>query len=294
MLGNLQRGADNKVDDKQLDAVLQAFDATVKDWSMSGGQSYDKQRFEEMLRTTRMYDGSSGSIRFDGAVAKPDMNGNVGQPFKSLLSNKFFDQFVQSGIPKESAIQYADWATARLMNNIIPVVGNAGLSEDAIKERMTEQVDAMKGAFHVPMIDGRGFGTIVPRAMAPNATWEEPMVTKALAEQNIKKSQVTDVCPSIGDGNSWWVMATSKDRKGNETRRFVQIDLEKIKAEQPVAEAPKSIDDILDQAKARMSQMSPEQRAAYAEQVGKQVNEIRRNNMTGVMDAILGHSPFAQ
>jgi hypothetical protein len=223
-LATLQRGPDGSISDQDINAVAQTFEASLERWQDAQPPLYDAKRFEDQLRVANV-------SKVMGIVATdPQTNTVTVMSFRNALKTAAADSFAGQGLDVSAAAELGDIASARVLRDIVPAIGNAGLSRDVIEQKVKAEIEVLKSEYHLPTIAGRGFPAPVDRMVAPNATWDEAAVTAKLQEQGVNPESVTHVIPAMGEGNTWWALVTEskvdkRTRKAVSTKRFVQIDL---------------------------------------------------------------------
>ena len=223
-LAKLERGPDGSVSDQDMNAVVQTFEASLERWQDAQPPLYDAKRFEDQLR------GANVSKVMGIVATDPQTNTVTVMSFRNALKTAAADSFATQGLDVSAAAELGDIASARVLRDIVPAIGNAGLSRDVIEQKVKAEIEVLKSEYHLPTIAGRGFPSPVDRMVAPNATWDEQAVAAKLLEQGVKAESVTHVIPAMGEGNTWWALVTDskvdkRTRKSVSTRRFVQIDL---------------------------------------------------------------------
>ena len=223
-LAKLERGPDGSVSDQDMNAVVQTFEASLERWQDAQPPLYDAKRFEDQLR------GANVSKVMGIVATDPQTNTVTVMSFRNALKTAAADSFATQGLDVSAAAELGDIASARVLRDIVPAIGNAGLSRDVIEQKVKAEIEVLKSEYHLPTIAGRGFPSPVDRMVAPNATWDEQAVAAKLLEQGFKAESVTHVIPAMGEGNTWWALVTDskvdkRTRKTVSTKRFVQIDL---------------------------------------------------------------------
>jgi len=223
-LATLQRGPDGSISDQDINAVAQTFEASLERWQDAQPPLYDAKRFEDQLR------GANVSKVMGIVATDPQTNTVTVMSFRNALKTAAADSFAGQGLDVSAAAELGDIASARVLRDIVPAIGNAGLSRDVIEQKVKAEIEVLKSEYHLPTIAGRGFPAPVDRMVAPNATWDEAAVTAKLQEQGVTAESVTHVIPAMGEGNTWWALVTEskvdkRTRKAVSTKRFVQIDL---------------------------------------------------------------------
>jgi hypothetical protein len=237
MLAQIDRGPDGSISDEAIAPVAQTFEAALERWQDAQPPLYDAKRFEDQLRGANV-------SKVMGVVATDSQTNTVTvTSFRNALKTAAADAMSKQGMDVSAAAELGDIASARVLRDIVPAIGNAGLSREVIEQRVRGEIEALKAEYHLPMLAGRGFPAPVDRAVAPNATWDEPTIVGRLAEQGIKPESVTHVLPAMGEGNTWWLLVSEDkvDRRTKKTvtsKRFVQVDIPLPQQEVPEATLP--------------------------------------------------------
>lgn len=224
MLAQIDRGPDGSISDQAIAPVAQTFEAALERWQDAQPPLYDAKRFEDQLRGANV-------SKVMGVVATDSQTNTVTvTSFRNALKTAAADAMSKQGMDVSAAAELGDIASARVLRDIVPAIGNAGLSREVIEQRVRGEIEALKAEYHLPMLAGRGFPAPVDRAVAPNATWDEQTIVGRLAEQGIKPESVTHVLPAMGEGNTWWLLVSEDkvDRRSKKTvtsKRFVQVDI---------------------------------------------------------------------
>lgn len=237
MLAQIDRGPDGSISDEAIAPVAQTFEAALERWQDAQPPLYDAKRFEDQLRGANV-------SKVMGVVATDSQTNTVTvTSFRNALKTAAADAMSKQGMDVSAAAELGDIASARVLRDIVPAIGNAGLSREVIEQRVQGEIEALKAEYHLPMLAGRGFPAPVDRAVAPNATWDEPTIVGRLAEQGIKPESVTHVLPAMGEGNTWWLLVSEdkvdrRTKKTVTTKRFVQVDIPLPQQEVPEATLP--------------------------------------------------------
>lgn len=237
MLAQIDRGPDGSISDEAIAPVAQTFEAALERWQDAQPPLYDPKRFEDQLRGANV-------SKVMGVVATDSQTNTVTvASFRNALKTAAADAMSKQGVDVSAAAELGDIASARVLRDIVPAIGNAGLSREVIEQRVRGEIEALKAEYHLPTLGGRGFPAPVDRAVAPNATWDEPTIVGRLAEQGIKPESVTHVLPAMGEGNTWWLLVSEDkvDRRTKKTvtsKRFVQVDIPLPQQEVPESTLP--------------------------------------------------------
>lgn len=225
--------------DQDLSTMTDAFTATLKSWQEAQPPAYDARRFEDQLRAANV-----GNVL---GISTTDSQTNTVSvnSFRNAVKTASANLMSKAGLDPTAAAELSDIASARVLRDSVPAIGNAGLSKEVIEQRVMDQVAILQAEFHLPRIGGRGFASPVARTWASRASWDEAAATARLEEMNIRPGSVTHVMPAIGEGNTWWITVEERGRGRNAPplRKFVQIDLGLPEQEQDL-----SVDDRIQRA----------------------------------------------
>jgi hypothetical protein len=224
MLAQMQRDPDGSIPQKSIEPVLQTFESALERWQDAQPPLYDQRRFEDQLRGANV-------SRVMGFGATDPQTGTVTvTSFRNALKTAAADSLSRQGLDVSAAAELGDIAASRVLQQVVPAIGNVGLSREVVEQRVKAEVEAARNEYHLPTIAGRGFPSPVDKAVAPNATWDEATVVARLAEKGFKPESVTHVVPAMGEGNTWWLLV-SEERVDRRTRKkvtvkdFVQVDV---------------------------------------------------------------------
>lgn len=239
LLATLRRGEDGSMSDQDLSTMTDAFTATLKSWQEAQPPAYDARRFEDQLRAANV-----GNVL---GISTTDSQTNTVSvnSFRNAVKTASANLMSKAGLDPTAAAELSDIASARVLRDSVPAIGNAGLSKEVIEQRVMDQAAILQAEFHLPRIGGRGFASPVARTWASRANWDEAAATARLEEMNIRPGSVTHVMPAIGEGNTWWITVEERGRGRNAPplRKFVQIDLGLPEQEQDL-----SVDDRIQRA----------------------------------------------
>jgi hypothetical protein len=235
-LARMQRGQDGRLSDGDIQASAEAFNAALERWQDAQPPAIDARRYEDSLR-------ANGILKIGGVNTFDPQTGLPSFPvYRNALKTAAATKLSRNGLPNEAAVELADVVASDVIAESYPAIGNVGMSKQVLEQKLEDRVSATVASYHLPTIGGRGFTSPVPRLAAPNASWDEARAVAMLKEKGVESDAVTHVFPSLGDGNSWYVL--SRDKKG--TMNYVQIDLGR-----PAVAAPLTVEQRIQQARER-------------------------------------------
>ena len=218
MLAEMERGQDGRLAKQDAQAAAEAFQASLESWQGARAPAFDDRRLEDVLRVSKV--SKVGNVT---NITDPQTGLVTVNSFRNAMKTEAARLLFKGGLSTEAAVEVADIVTTDVFRQIVPAVGNVGMSNEVILQKLTAAVEMRMASLHLPKLGGRGFQNPISRQIAPNAEWDEAAVTARLGELGIKPEQVTQVFPVLMSPGNEWNLLVRNEKKG--TVNFIKIDL---------------------------------------------------------------------
>lgn len=266
MLATLQRAdPSGLISDADSARVLEAFESAKERFQEATPPTFNRTSFENLLVANDISRiGKFSTV--DGATNLPTATG-----VERAIMQESASRLAKRGIGNDAAVELGQIVAARVIREMVPAFGNAGMSKDAIERRIDGEAGAIIEEYHTPTYGGRGIGMPTDKSFAPFAKWDEAAFKARAEGMGLSPDSVVNAWPVTGEGNSWCCLVRDRkqDRKGKvvEQDKFVIVDLPM--QEQPVQMTPedvvRKIDERVEAARQRAANPKPSRAPSWAD-----------------------------